>query len=120
MEEQGEKIKREEGENYIKNDSQRRERGNDRNAQYIPLAKHHFYYLGVAEIILKSQTKMSLKCLAAKSVRKYNLSYLGKVLHCLSKKYCPTLYFLTILKFANPNSIRVKYSLTLSEREIFF
>jgi len=34
---------------------------------------------GVAEIILKSQTKMSLKCLAAKSVRKYNLSYLGKV-----------------------------------------
>ena len=34
---------------------------------------------GVAEIILKSQTKMSLKCLAAKSIRKYNLTYQGQV-----------------------------------------
>jgi len=34
---------------------------------------------GVAEIILKSQSKMSLKCLAAQSIRKYNLSYLGQV-----------------------------------------
>ncbi|XP_023336354.1 protein fem-1 homolog B, partial [Eurytemora carolleeae] len=38
---------------------------------------------GVAEIILKSQTKMSLKCLAAKSVRKYNLTYQGQVPQCL-------------------------------------
>jgi len=34
---------------------------------------------GVAEIILKSQTKMCLKCLAAKSIRKYNLTYQGQV-----------------------------------------
>jgi len=38
---------------------------------------------GVAEIILKSQSRMSLKCLAAKSVRKYNLSYQGQVPLCL-------------------------------------
>ena len=92
MEEQGKKIERGEGKNCLKNGSLRREGVNDRNAQFIPLAKHHFYYLGVAEIILKSQTKMSLKCLAAKSVRKYNLSYLGKVRHCFSKKSCPILY----------------------------
>lgn len=34
---------------------------------------------GVAEIILKSQSKMSLKCLAAQSIRKYNLNYIGQV-----------------------------------------
>jgi len=34
---------------------------------------------GVAEIILKSQSKMSLKCLAAQSIRKYNLNYQGQV-----------------------------------------
>ena len=34
---------------------------------------------GVAEIILKSQSEMSLKCLAAQSIRKYNLSYQGQV-----------------------------------------
>jgi len=34
---------------------------------------------GVAEIILKSQSKMSLKCIAAQSVRKYNLTYQGQV-----------------------------------------
>ena len=37
------------------------------------------FFLGVAEIILKSQSKMSLKCLAAQSVRKYNLTYQGQV-----------------------------------------
>ena len=34
---------------------------------------------GVAEIILKSQADMSLKCLAAQSIRKYNLNYIGQV-----------------------------------------
>jgi len=34
---------------------------------------------GVAEIILSSQSKMSLKCLAAQSIRKYNLNYEGQV-----------------------------------------
>merc|ERR1719334_563391 len=34
---------------------------------------------GVAEIILKSQSKMSLKCLAAQSIRKYNINYVGQV-----------------------------------------
>jgi len=34
---------------------------------------------GVAEIILKSQSEMSLKCLAAQSIRKYNLNYQGQV-----------------------------------------
>lgn len=34
---------------------------------------------GVAEIILKSQSEMSLKCLAAQSIRKYNLPYQGQV-----------------------------------------
>ena len=37
---------------------------------------------GVAEIILKSQADMSLKCLAAQSIRKYNLNYIGQV--CIS------------------------------------
>lgn len=32
---------------------------------------------GVAEIILKSQFKLSLKCLAAKAVREYNVPYMG-------------------------------------------
>ena len=35
---------------------------------------------GVAEIILKSQSKMSLKCLAAQSIRRFNLDYQGQVL----------------------------------------
>ena len=34
---------------------------------------------GVADIILKSQADMSLKCLAAQSIRKYNLNYIGQV-----------------------------------------
>jgi len=34
---------------------------------------------GVAEIILKSQSKMSLKCLAAQAIRKFNLNYQGQV-----------------------------------------
>merc|ERR1719347_1836585 len=34
---------------------------------------------GVAEIILKSQSKMSLKCMAATAIRKYNLTYIGQV-----------------------------------------
>ena len=34
---------------------------------------------GVADIILRSQADMSLKCLAAQSVRKYNINYIGQV-----------------------------------------
>jgi len=34
---------------------------------------------GVAEIILKSQSEMSLKCLAAQTIRKFNLKYHGQV-----------------------------------------
>lgn len=34
---------------------------------------------GVAEIILKTQAKLSLKCMAAKAVKTYNLTYQGKV-----------------------------------------
>ncbi|XP_058796815.1 protein fem-1 homolog B-like isoform X2 [Phymastichus coffea] len=34
---------------------------------------------GVAEIILRTQTKLSLKCMAAKAVKAYNLSYSGNV-----------------------------------------
>ena len=34
---------------------------------------------GVAEIILKSQARLTLKCLAAQSVRRHNLSYQGQV-----------------------------------------
>ncbi|XP_026673893.1 protein fem-1 homolog B isoform X2 [Ceratina calcarata] len=34
---------------------------------------------GVAEIILRTQTKLSLKCMAAKAVKTYNLSYCGNV-----------------------------------------
>ena len=49
---------------------------------------------GVAEIILKSQADMSLKCLAAQSIRKYNLNYIGQVslqnlLHFLVLKNSP-------------------------------
>ena len=33
---------------------------------------------GVAEIILRTQSKLSLKCIAAKAVKKYRLSYKGK------------------------------------------
>ncbi|EFN87550.1 protein fem-1 homolog B [Harpegnathos saltator] len=38
---------------------------------------------GVAEIILRSQTKLSLMCMAAKAVKAYNLSYTGNVPRCL-------------------------------------
>uniref|UniRef100_T1JE69 Protein fem-1 homolog B n=1 Tax=Strigamia maritima TaxID=126957 RepID=T1JE69_STRMM len=34
---------------------------------------------GVAEIILRTQSKLSLKCIAAKAVRKFNVSYQGQV-----------------------------------------
>nr|CAD7401983.1 unnamed protein product [Timema cristinae] len=34
---------------------------------------------GVAEIILRTQTKLSLKCMAAKAVKTYNLTYEGQV-----------------------------------------
>lgn len=34
---------------------------------------------GVAEIILRTQSKLSLKCMAAKAVKKFNLSYQGQV-----------------------------------------
>ncbi|GAB6032424.1 hypothetical protein CHUAL_011062 [Chamberlinius hualienensis] len=34
---------------------------------------------GVAEIILRTQSKISLKCIAAKAVKKFNLSYQGSV-----------------------------------------
>nr|CAD7201563.1 unnamed protein product [Timema douglasi] len=34
---------------------------------------------GVAEIILRTQTKLSLKCMAAKAVKTYNLTYEGHV-----------------------------------------
>ncbi|KAF4530186.1 hypothetical protein B566_EDAN001445 [Ephemera danica] len=38
---------------------------------------------GVAEIILRTQSKLSLKCIAAKAVRVYNISYKGQVPHTL-------------------------------------
>ncbi|XP_012260648.1 protein fem-1 homolog B [Athalia rosae] len=38
---------------------------------------------GVAEIILRSQNKISLKCMAAKAVKTYNLNYSGSVPRCL-------------------------------------
>ena len=34
---------------------------------------------GVAEIILKSQQKLSLKCLSAQAVRQHRLSFMGQV-----------------------------------------
>jgi len=34
---------------------------------------------GVAEIILRTQTKLSLKCMAAKAVKTYNITYQGQV-----------------------------------------
>ena len=38
----------------------------------------HLFGPGVAEIILRTQSKLSLKCIAAKAVKKYRLSYKGK------------------------------------------
>lgn len=38
---------------------------------------------GVAEIILKAQAKLSLKCIAAKAVKYFNLTYQGQVPHAL-------------------------------------
>ncbi|KAF5291326.1 hypothetical protein FQA39_LY03477 [Lamprigera yunnana] len=38
---------------------------------------------GVAEIILKTQAKLSLKCIAAKAVKAFNLTYQGQVPHAL-------------------------------------
>ena len=45
---------------------------------------------GVAEIILKSQSEMSLKCLAAQTIRKFNLKYHGQVAIFVNneKVYC--------------------------------
>ena len=34
---------------------------------------------GVAEIILKSQARMTLKCLSARTVKRYDVSYQGQV-----------------------------------------
>ena len=34
---------------------------------------------GVAEIILKSQQKLSLKCLSAQAVKRHGLSFIGTV-----------------------------------------
>lgn len=45
--------------------------------------RHSTCIAGVAEIILRSQTKLSLKCMAAKAVKAYNLSYTGNVPRCL-------------------------------------
>ena len=57
---------------------------------------------GVAEIILKSQADMSLKCLAAQSIRKYNLNYIGQVslqnlLHFLVLKNSPRVTFRNVI-----------------------
>ncbi len=38
-----------------------------------------FNYAGVAEIILRTQSKLSLKCIAAKAIKRYSLSYKGQV-----------------------------------------
>ena len=38
---------------------------------------------GVAEIILRTQSKLSLKCIAAKAIKRYSLSYKGQVPHPL-------------------------------------
>ena len=41
------------------------------------------FFPGVAEIILRTQTKLSLKCIAAKAVQIYNIPYQGQVPHSL-------------------------------------
>ena len=46
------------------------------NAGKTPMAKAS---TGVAEIILKSQQKLSLKCLSARAVKKHGLSFMGQV-----------------------------------------
>ena len=51
---------------------------------------------GVAEIILKSQADMSLKCLAAQSIRKYNINYIGQVQK-------------TFVNFHNPNCLLFRF-----------
>ena len=51
---------------------------------------------GVAEIILKSQADMSLKCLAAQSIRKYNINYIGQVQRIF-------------VKFPNPNCLLFRF-----------
>jgi len=38
---------------------------------------------GVAEIILRAQSKLSLKCIAAKAVKAFNINYIGRVPTCL-------------------------------------
>lgn len=38
-----------------------------------------YYVLGVAEIILKAQMKLSLKCMAASAVKHHRLTYQGQV-----------------------------------------
>lgn len=58
-------------------------------------------YTGVAEIILKSQMKPSLQCIAAKTITKYNIPYCGSVsknlenfigLHGINKAYSGELW----------------------------
>ena len=39
-----------------------------------------FIFIGVAEIILRTQSKLSLKCIAAKAVKRYAINYKGTVL----------------------------------------
>lgn len=40
-------------------------------------------FIGVAEIILRTQTKLSLKCAAAKAIQTYKIPYQGFVPHSL-------------------------------------
>lgn len=43
------------------------------------LGRHSISISGVAKIILRTQTKLSLTCMAAKAIKTYNLSYRGNV-----------------------------------------
>lgn len=43
------------------------------------LGRHSISISGVAKIILRTQTKLSLTCMAAKAIKTYNLPYRGNV-----------------------------------------
>ena len=45
--------------------------------QFNAIFSKHKLFLGVAEIILRTQSKLCLKCIAAKAIKRYSIDYKG-------------------------------------------
>ena len=80
--------------------------------------KTSLFVAGVAEIILKSQADISLKCLAAQSVRKYNINYIGQVHH--THIHIGTVSICRSPKHSSRSFTFMEHSLTFSDIFVYF